>query len=444
MRLALAGLTTRGRSFLAAGLAACLCGLGLGEADLLRVGLFLCVLPIATATVVARTRFRLSAHRRLEPARVPMGETAQVVLRLENLSRVPTGILLLEDRLPYSLGGRPRFVLNRVEAHGVREVSYPVRSDVRGRYLVGPLSLRFADLFGLVELTRSFTSTEALIVTPAVVALGTSPLGGDLAGGGENRARAISTTGEDDVTPREYRYGDDLRRVHWRSTARLGELMVRREEQPWQNRGTLFLDTRAIAHRGDGPASSFEWSVGAVASIGCHLARHGFGLRLVTDTGEGISGYSRDATSGTSFEGLLLDTLAMVTPSPDQSLSDGIAAVRRGGGGVVIAVLGALSHADLDNLVRLRHHASSCIAVLLDTASWQPGPATEAAARTFGQSHALLSQAGWRVLPAVARTDLRMLWGGGAPVTTADLDARPGDRPRLQPVTAAGAPGRLG
>jgi len=99
------------------------------------------------------------------------------------------------------------------------------------------LSLRFADLFGLVELTRSFTTTDALVVTPTVTPLPAIRLGGDWAGGGDSRARSISTMGEDDVTTREYRHGDDLRRVHWRSTARYGELMVRREEQPWQNRG---------------------------------------------------------------------------------------------------------------------------------------------------------------------------------------------------------------
>ena len=245
MRTALAALTTRGRSFLAAGLAACACGLVLGEADLLRVGVFLCALPLVTAAMVARTRYRLSCARRVEPARVRVGEGAQVVLRLENLSPVPTGVLLLEDRLPYSLGGRPRFVVSRIEPRGVREVSYPVRSDVRGRYVIGPLQLRFADLFGLVELNRSFTSSDALIVTPPVVPLPPVVLGGDWAGGGDSHARSISTMGEDDVTTREYRHGDDLRRVHWRSTARYGELMVRREEQPWQNRGVLFLDFAA-------------------------------------------------------------------------------------------------------------------------------------------------------------------------------------------------------
>ena len=61
-----------GRSFLAAGIAACACGLLLGEADLLRVGVFLCALPLATAIMVARTRYRLSCNRRIEPQRQPV------------------------------------------------------------------------------------------------------------------------------------------------------------------------------------------------------------------------------------------------------------------------------------------------------------------------------------------------------------------------------------
>jgi hypothetical protein len=412
MRAALSGLTTRGRSFLAAGIAACACGLLLGEADLLRVGVFLCALPLATAVVVARTRYRLSCTRRIDPQRVAAGETASVVLRLENLSRVPTGVLLLEDRLPYSLGGRPRFVVGRIESLGVREVRYPVRSDVRGRYTVGPLALRFADLFGLVELTRSFTSTDSLIVTPPVVSLSPVQLGGDWAGGGESHSRSISTMGDDDVTTREYRYGDDLRRVHWRSTARYGELMVRREEQPWQNRGVLFLDTRAIAHRGEGPGASFEWAVAAAASIGSHLSREGFGVRLVSDVGEELSGFSFETLAGTPFEGLLLDRLALVTSSGNRDLTAGFTAIRRGGGeGLVIAVLGALSDADLDACTRFRHHASACIAILLDTSTWTSTPTT---GRSQDEIRGLLVNAGWRVVSAQSRSDLRSLWNNAS------------------------------
>ena len=92
------------------------------------------------------------------------------MLRFENVSRLPTGLLLLEDRLPYVLGSRPRFMLDRVEPRGTRTVDYPVRAEVRGRYVVGPLTIRLSDPFGMCELVRSFSARDMLVVTPVVAA----------------------------------------------------------------------------------------------------------------------------------------------------------------------------------------------------------------------------------------------------------------------------------
>src|ERR1700759_3814356 len=103
----LAGLTTRGRSFLAAGLAAMACGMLFDYRVLLRVGAMLAMLPLIAIMVVARTRYRVSCRRALEPARVGVGQEARVHLRLENVSRLPSGTLLVEDRVPYVLGSRP-------------------------------------------------------------------------------------------------------------------------------------------------------------------------------------------------------------------------------------------------------------------------------------------------------------------------------------------------
>ena len=121
------------------------------------------------------------------------------------------------------------------------------------------------------------------------------PLAGEWTGSGESRSRSLASAGEDDAGTREYRQGDDLRRVHWRSTARLGQLMVRREEQPWQARCTVLLDTRSTAHGGEGPGSSFEWAVSAAASVAVHLVRHGYFVRLVTDTGAAVRRRRPDA-----------------------------------------------------------------------------------------------------------------------------------------------------
>src|SRR5205823_4479568 len=127
--------------------------------------------------MIARTRYRLTCTRRLDPVRVNAGSSAQVLLRLQNVSRLPTGVMLAEDTVPYMLGGRPRFVLDRVLPQRKLEIEYTVRSQVRGRYRIGPLTVRLTDPFGLCELGRSFTSTESLVVTPVVQLLPDGRLG---------------------------------------------------------------------------------------------------------------------------------------------------------------------------------------------------------------------------------------------------------------------------
>ena len=419
LRTSFSGLTTRGRCLLAAGLTLALCAVVLGQRDLLRAAVFLVALPLAALAVVSRSRYRLACARSLAPPRVEAGRPTTVQLQLDNVSRLPSGVLLMEDALPYTLGGRPRFVLDKVEPKGVRQVSYPVRSDARGRYRVGPLSVRLTDPFGLCELARSFASSDELVVTPALFALPAVRLGGDWTGGGDAGSRSVAVSGSDDAATREYRYGDDLRKVHWKSTARTGELMVRREEQPFQSRATLLLDGRVDAHRGDGPGSSYEYAVSAVGSIGVTLARSGFALAVLREGGEPVAPPGVPLT-----EGLLLDELAVVRPSPRRTLGGAVDVLRSGGpggglGGVLVAVLGALDVDEAERLARLRTGSAVCVAVVLDTDSWAPlSPRVRAAAAAVHDDVChLLAAAGWRVLPVAHGTPLASVWplaGGSA------------------------------
>src|SRR5260370_421042 len=241
--------------------------------------------PRRSGLATSRARHQRTCGRPLSPGRVPVGQPTIVTLRLANVTRLRTGLLLAEDELPYQLGGHPRFILEGVEGGGIRELTYRIRSDVRGLYSLGPLKVRVADAFGMVEISRSFTERSKLVVTPRIVTLPATHTAADWLGAGDRRMRIAATAGEDDAAPRPYRDGDDLRRVHWRSTARHGELMVRREEQPWHSRASLFLDTRSMAHAGSGIGSSFEYAVSAAASIGVHLAHQQFEMQMLTDTG---------------------------------------------------------------------------------------------------------------------------------------------------------------
>ncbi len=408
MREGLRGLTTRGKSFLACAVTVALAALAFGEKDLLRVAILIGVLPLLAAWYVGRTRYKLACTRSLEPTRTQVGATARVVLRLQNLSALPTGTLLLEDRLPYALGSRPRLVLERLGRRQASSVAYSVRADVRGRYEIGPLVIRLTDPFGLCELARAFPSIDHLTVTPTVVPLPTVRLTGEYTGTGDSRARSVAVHGEDDAATREYRHGDDLRRVHWRSTARVGELMVRREEQPWESRATLVLDVRRSAHRGEGPTASFEWAVSAIASIAVHLGEAGYHLRLVTDLAD-IDAIKSDGDA----EGAILDHLAEVKLSARADLGRiGERLRKRADGGLVIAVLGALSTADADVVARWRGAQATAIGFLVDSTTWLtlPEPARIEADRAHSAAALRLVQAGWRVTGVAHGDRLPALW----------------------------------
>jgi len=218
--------------------------------------------------------------------------------------------------------------------------------------------------------------------------------------------------------PRAYRDGDELRRVHWRSTARYGELMVRREEQQWRNRLLLLLDTRRGAHAGSGAASSFEFAVSAAASIGVHLAHEGLEGQLITDTGA--------LSAPGIFEDVLLNSLAVIRPSRGHDLSPGLSALR-GASGLIVAITGRLSAGAARQLAASRRDAGPAIALLLDVSTWSgpgadprfPGaaPAADAGRAAGGpgtgetdQAAAILRAAGWRVTCLDVATPLAVAW----------------------------------
>ncbi len=188
------------------------------------------------------------------------------------------------------------------------------------------------------------------------------------------------------MAPRVYHTGDSLQRVHWRSTARYGELMVRREEQYWRNSASLFLDTRRSAYSSE----MFELAVTAAASIGVHLAGEGFEARLVTTDGE--------VPRQGSFRDTLLDTLAVVRPSRAVSLDAAVRALGAGGG-QVIAVLGQLPPAQAREIASARRGTASGVALILA----EDGGGGQDTAR-------VLAGAGWRVAVASDPARLAAAW----------------------------------
>lgn len=366
----LSGLTIRGRCLLAAGLAAAVCSIVLDERDLLRVAAFVATLPLLALWLSGRTRFGLAADREVVPPRVAVDTPTSVRLRLTAKGRIPLGGLTLEDGVPHALGGRPRFELDRPPHPTGTRLEYEVRPRLRGVHRIGPLRTRISDPFGLTEFERELAGSSRLVAVPRVVPLHGFPAGSGLGVGEEGARRMRAGHGEDDTMVREYRHGDDMRRVHWKSTARRNELMVRVEERPRHGGVTVLVDHRAAAHRGTGTGSSVETAISAAASICLHLHHHGQQVRLVTAGGKVLAGGSDGA--GTTYGGghddtVVLDALAALQPSSRRDLVSGS---DPGAGRELVAVLGATSSAGINELNRYRPPAARNLALLVNVAAW--------------------------------------------------------------------------
>ncbi len=369
----------------------------LGLDDLARVGVLLLVVPLVSALLLRRFRHRLGLSRTVAPATVSAGQEAQVRLGLSCQGSAGGGILLLEEQLPSTLGRRPRFMLDRAVGRWSREMTYRVRPPMRGHYLLGPMTVRVVDPLGMVESYRSFTSHGDLLVTPRVVTLPPIALTGAWTGSGDNRPRAFAGGSPEDVTIRDYRRGDDLRRVHWRSSARTGQLMVRREEQPWQSRATVFVDNRHRAHRGVGAASSFEQAVSVAASVAIHLVGRGYRVRLTTADPAGPQVQQWHEHGVTASEAApLLESLAVLGQTDRLRIDTGWAGPQHGG--LLVAVLGSCTTADSGALRRLRHSADHALALQLDTSARRGTASSAAGPRSAGEplDATWLIADGWR------------------------------------------------
>ncbi|WP_432494186.1 DUF58 domain-containing protein [Kineococcus auxinigenes] len=408
--------TARGWALLVTGLLAAGTAPALGQRDLLRVGVLLTALSLFSALVAHRSSRTLDLVSRSTSGLVEAGASTPVRLTVRGRGR-PAGRVVLEDAVPLALGGTARVAVPRLAGGETLELQHTVRSDVRGSYRVGPATVRARDPFGLVVASRTVGEATDLDVLPRVHRLADVPLG-DLGGSRGPSVGTAAATSPDDAAIRTYRVGDDLRRVHWRSTARRGEVMVRADEHPGRPDAVLLLDDRAGAHHGRGAASSLEWAVSAAASAAAHLHGRGHRVRLLH---AGLL-HEAPATGEASAVRSLLQALARLRPGPDDGLARSLTALGRSGPAVLVAFLAEVDEADVQPLASARPPGAPALAVLQRTRLWQPGaPPDEEdpAVARLRRAHLVLARAGWRTAVATPATGVAQAWASAARGTPA-------------------------
>lgn len=396
--------------FLLFGVALTAVSLVVQQRDLLWVGVAFTLAPLVAALLVHSLGTHLRCRRYLAREKVQVGDRLSATIELTKPTFWPGGLIDFEDGVPGALGRRPRFTTHRFIGSWRRRISYPMLARERGRHNVGPLLIRSRDPFGLARSDRQFAASTEVMVTPRIVPLPNWRQELAIGSTGDATPLQLGAVGQDDTLVREYRSGDDLRRVHWRTSARRGKLFVRREQQSWDPSVSLILDNRASRHTGKGRKGSFETAVSTLASVALHLANQRFYIDIRDVDGELPPAPISDTDS---LRAQILGYATDVQMSQTDSLTGATqAVVKSGSGDLVIAVLGRLDSTDAGLLLRSRGRRQLGVALVMDTDTFtiRSLRATPEQKRDHQDAIKILRENKWRVVEIDNEANLANSW----------------------------------
>jgi uncharacterized protein (DUF58 family) len=321
--------TTRGWAALGVSTALLVLWVGFGETELMTTAMFL-VAAVAVGMLFIRfANPGVEITRHIYPVQVHEGDEVVVEVDVTTARRIRN--LELVDTV-HGLGVA-RFAAATTAAGQPLLARYEVLCRARGVYQVGPAEISVSDAFSLAERRNHTGTQDRLTVYPRIERFSGFPAVRGLDPNVQStRPTFAPHGGEDFFTLREYQTGDDLRRVHWPSTAKRDELMIKQLEVPWQARALVLLDTRAESYPTD---EAFEQAVRGAASVATHLFKGGFSPELwAAERAPGLR-------SGSRFQ-QAMDMLATIAPTPHLDLRSTVSRLRRQGvgGGALVIVTG--------------------------------------------------------------------------------------------------------
>lgn len=327
--------TAAGWKLLALGVAAVVVGRALQILELYVVGAMAVAAVVAALAVRLVHPSRLSVTRRVSSTMVEVFSPVEVGLEFANRSRLSSPTARVCDRL--SDGDDARFVLAPVPGRSAASGTYRLQAERRGVIEIGPALVEDVDGLGLARRRSLVGARTRVVVHPVIerLALPRLPVGGDLSVPVDFRRRSLGIESEEFDVLRPYIEGDDLRHIHWRSTARLDELVVRRFQPSRPGRMTVVIDTRP-----PGDAAEVQDLTASVAgSIVSAVLRGGDEARILTTDGRGtpLLAHRSDMVAALEFLALLdgggpgLDVetvdggsvVVVVTASPEAVGDDG-------------------------------------------------------------------------------------------------------------------------
>jgi uncharacterized protein (DUF58 family) len=271
-----------------------------------------CLLVLAIALPFVIGRLQLDVERTLEPERVTVGDRAVAVMRVTNPRRTPIASRTIEEHI----AGRPvRLDIPPLGPGRATEAVYPLPTHRRGVIEVGPALIVKSDLLNLMRREIAQTDVQTLWVHPRVAALGPLPVGfaKDLEGPTSDASPAGDVAFH---ALREYELGDDHRHIHWMSSARTGQLMVRHYVDNRRPNITVVVDTEIDSYRSE---RQFDLAIEVAASLGVSSLLHGQPVAVWLDR-DVVTGQNRPAGRNDILDRLTLAQGATGTDVTDAAL----------------------------------------------------------------------------------------------------------------------------
>lgn len=270
------------------------------------------VLLVITAFIMVGRRPGGNLRRSVEPTQLTRGEPARANITSINKRVTPTGSVEAID----SVGGQPvQLVIPPVPPRREVTVNYRFVPLRRGELQLGPVTLERRDPWGLFVRRASVSARMTVLVHPRVLPVEISLAGTRIGQEGGSADRDVLGSNQFH-TLREYVVGDELRHVHWRSSARTGKLMVKQLVDNPLPRALVLLDNDSRSYASP---KDYEQAVDAAASIGSAVVEAGLPVALRT-TGEDASVEILRVEDLTRLLDALALTDARVLAAPPQPL----------------------------------------------------------------------------------------------------------------------------
>lgn len=292
--------------------------ISLRSADLCLMSTALISVPVLSY-VVGRIATRTLRCSRESPMYAHEGQPIQITLRVDGKSNL-LGAITLDDRLPQWIQKNDGHPIIAESTPDETVASYEVTGMKRGEYTVGPLILHTSDPLGFFQFRSTYSLTSNLIVLPQP--LGVQGLRMWSAGGFGDRqfeGEGSRGSGTEFHGVREYQVGDELRRVHWRSTAKHGELNVIEFEHSRARDAVIAVDLQRGTESGRGRFTSLEYAIRMAAWIADEMIASGGTVRLVCG---GLGGQASIPGRGSEHLHVILDALARIEANRREPLSE--------------------------------------------------------------------------------------------------------------------------